>query len=145
MTTHDSSFQSQTPTIPRRRRALSTATTGSISTSKRSPSPRILSPDATGVQNITRKVIRKLEGLGHLDSTDMFEQESETDDILEETPLPANGSAKPVSQPLHDSQPSPRTNGAASPSTQPVKIDWEIPRKVFHSSIGELISRYRIF
>lgn len=155
---HDSPSQSQTPSISRRRRALSTASTrSSISISKRSPSPRItftappLSPDAKGVKNITRKVIRKLEGLGHLDSANMYEQECVSDERLDEYQAAptVNGSVKhpeSTSQPLHDPHLSARTNGAASPSNvsasnsaQPVshKIDWEIPRKIFHSSIGK--------
>ena len=69
MTAHDSTlhtppFDAVAASPPRRRRRSSS----SASATKRSPSPRILlsgAPDSKGgVQNITRKVIRKLEELG---------------------------------------------------------------------------------
>ncbi|KAG6915025.1 hypothetical protein DXG01_013883 [Tephrocybe rancida] len=129
---HDRQHTSPTP---RRRRSQSSNSSRSLS-SKRSPSPIIafsptpLSPDAKGVKNITRKVIKTLEGLGHLDSTDMEEQECESDekcDISEASEVEAalNGVA------LHRET----QNGSTAP-TQPKKIDWEIPRKLLHSSIG---------
>ena len=71
MTAHDSTlhtppFDVVAASPPRRRRRSSS----SASATKRSPSPRILlsgAPDSKGgVQNITRKVIRKLEELGNV-------------------------------------------------------------------------------
>ncbi|KAG6840278.1 hypothetical protein C0991_007766 [Blastosporella zonata] len=118
MTTRDSSHVSSPNHRPRRSHSRSLST-------KRSPSPIVafsptpLSPDAKGVKNITRKVIKTLEGLGHLDTTDMEEQEGESDekcDISDATEVEA--SLNPPA--LH----------------QPKKIDWEIPRKLLHSSIG---------
>ncbi|KAF8057065.1 hypothetical protein FPV67DRAFT_1658150 [Lyophyllum atratum] len=151
---HDS--QQPSPS-PRRRRSHSTASTRSLST-KRSPSPVItfsptpLSADAKGVKNITRKVIKTLEGLGHLDNTDMDEQDCESDEKCDlndanEVEATLNGSAGPSSEHLR-----PRQNGSAvrappvaaqipsevgTPATSEVKkIDFEIPRKLLHSSIG---------
>ncbi|KAF5384377.1 hypothetical protein D9615_003139 [Tricholomella constricta] len=134
---HDSSS-------PRRRRSQSSASSRSLS-SKRSPSPIVtfsptpLSADAKGVKNITRKVIKTLEGLGHLD--DMDEQDCESDEKcdLSEVEATLNGAAlhsQPSSQSLRQ-----RQNGSAVASPTPSgielkKIDWEIPRKLLHSSIG---------
>jgi diacylglycerol kinase (CTP) len=150
---HDLQFTQ--PSQPRRRRTQSTASNRSTPSSKRSPSPlvtftaRPLSPDAKGVKNITRKVIKTLEGLGHLDSSDMGEQDDDYDseqyDQREvEAVLNVNGAAK------HGETPegpvvvmNGRLNGSVSgkhvalkPVEQINKIDWEIPRKVLHSSIG---------
>ncbi|KAF8230550.1 hypothetical protein L208DRAFT_1281361 [Tricholoma matsutake] len=149
---HDHQF-SQPPQLPRRRRTHSTASTRSTPSSKRSPSPIVtfsatpLSSDPKGVKNITRKVIRTLEGLGHLDSTDMGElddnYDSEQYDQREvEAVLTVNGAAKRGETP--DAPVVVVMNGrlnnsvAGKPVTlKPVeKIDWEIPRKVLHSSIG---------
>ncbi|KAJ7060546.1 hypothetical protein C8F01DRAFT_1143067 [Mycena amicta] len=72
-----------------------------------------------GVKGITRKVIRHLEGLGHLvegDIDEEMEDESEVAAALRED----------------------RRLGKQPAPPQPKKIDWEIPRKVFHSSIGFL-------
>jgi diacylglycerol kinase (CTP) len=143
----------------RRRRAQSTASTRSTPSSKRSPSPivtftaRPLSPEAKGVKNITRKVIETLEGLGHFDSTDMGEQDGDYDseqyDQREvEAVLNVNGGAKraeapkaPVVVVMNG-----RLNRSATgnhvpfkPMDQIKKIDWEIPRKALHSSIGMLL------
>ncbi|KAG6902097.1 hypothetical protein C0995_004449 [Termitomyces sp. Mi166 len=128
LSSHD--FQRPSPT-PRRPRSRSSASSRSLS-SKRSPSsivsfsPTSISSETKGVKNITRKVIKTLEGLGHLDSTDMDEQEYESDekcDRTEATEVEAvlNGTA------LH------RVITEANPKK---KIDWEIPRKLLHSSIG---------
>jgi diacylglycerol kinase (CTP) len=155
------STQSKRPS--RHRRAQSTASTRSTPSSKRSPSPMItftarpLSPEAKGVKNITRKVIETLEGLGHLDSTDMGEQDDDYDseqyDQREvELVLNASASAKraeapqaPVVVVMNG-----RLNGSAAanhvsfkPVEQIKKIDWEIPRKALHSSIGVLLLAVR--
>ncbi len=69
--------------------------------SSRSPTP--------GVQTITRKVIRTLEGLGeHTVDEESSNTSSEDDEPLEK-------------------------------EKEKEKTDWEIPRKVLHSSIGELV------
>lgn len=155
---HDHQF-SQPPQLPRRRRTHSTASTRSTPSSKRSPSPIVtfsatpLSSDPKGVKNITRKVIRTLEGLGHLDSTDMGElddnYDSEQYDQREvEAVLTVNGAAKRGETP--DAPVVVVMNGrlnnsvAGKPVTlKPVeKIDWEIPRKVLHSSIGAFFALY---
>jgi len=150
---HDTQF-TQHPQSSRRRRTHSTASTRSTPSRKRSPSPMVtftahpLSPDAKGVKNITRTVIRTLEGLGHLDSTDMCERDDDYDseqyDQREvEAVLNANVTAK------HGETPGApvvvmngRLTGSATGKHLTLKlagnkkIDWEIPRKVLHSSIG---------
>ncbi|TFK75727.1 hypothetical protein BDN72DRAFT_832077 [Pluteus cervinus] len=159
--THDS-FQTDTLT-PRRRRSHSTASSKSPppAVGKRSPSPRIaftattIATDAKSVKNITRKVIRRLEELGH--PADMLEVDGEyleekEDQVEVERALDGgNGGAPPYlngrAQPHH-------TNGVANghakaalskdsippmaESPQQKKVDWEIPRKLLHSSIGFL-------
>ncbi|KAG5644854.1 hypothetical protein DXG03_007584 [Asterophora parasitica] len=102
---------------------------------KRSPSPLVTySSDskARGVKNITRKVIRTLEGLGHLE--DMTEREQDECDS-ETSEVDATGVAHP-----HDGlrlrQPQQNGSAAAVAPPQVKKIDWEIPRKLLHSSIG---------
>ncbi|KAF9474383.1 hypothetical protein BDN70DRAFT_815769 [Pholiota conissans] len=125
---------------PRRRTARSPSLTRSIAASKRSPSPIItfhstsLSAEhPTGVKNITRKVIKRLEGLGHLEMVEMEEDEqsssgqdeqAEVEKVLNELGKDALKVAAP-------------TNGDAKSSVAPkAKPDLEIPRKVLHSSIG---------
>ncbi|KAJ6523071.1 hypothetical protein DFH09DRAFT_867026, partial [Mycena vulgaris] len=80
-----------------------------------------------GVKGITRKVIRTLEGLGHLDPALEAEADAEEDDDEHEVAraLAADAEARRV--------------GAGKQRAvvgETKKIDWEIPRKVFHSSIG---------
>ncbi|KAJ7457417.1 hypothetical protein FB451DRAFT_1372548 [Mycena latifolia] len=77
-----------------------------------------------GVKGITRKVIRTLEGLGH---PVLSEADDEADDEHEVArALEADAERRAGKQrALH-----PSTGGPQK------KIDWEIPRKVFHSSIG---------
>ncbi|KAJ7101419.1 hypothetical protein B0H15DRAFT_919781 [Mycena belliarum] len=94
---------SQSPTPPPHRR-------------RASASP---SRDA-GVKGITRKVIRTLEGLGHLDPA--LEADDEADDESE------------VARALEDNVRAGKQRAVVPSQTK--KIDWEIPRKVFHSSIG---------
>ncbi|KAJ7604093.1 hypothetical protein DFH06DRAFT_1391605 [Mycena polygramma] len=81
--------------------------------SSASPSP------AAGVKGVTRKVIRTLEGLGHA-------MEADADDEAEDEEVAAALKAD-------------RRAGkqrALEDGLEGKKIDWEIPRKVFHSSIG---------
>lgn len=148
---------------PQRRRTTSASTTGTRST--RSPSPKVsFTPseqNVKGVKNITRKVIRTLEGLGHLDlellDMDLYEREGEGDDrdgedsvvrivngapngngvigngnrMLQAVNGLANGSAK------HGVVHGRFVKGKQGRGKKENKeIDWEIPRKVLHSSIG---------
>ncbi|KAJ7457403.1 hypothetical protein FB451DRAFT_1564240 [Mycena latifolia] len=77
-----------------------------------------------GVKGITRKVIRTLEGLGH---PALSEADDEADDEHEVArALAADAERRAGKQrAIHPSAGAPQK-----------KIDWEIPRKVFHSSIG---------
>ncbi|KAF8732356.1 hypothetical protein AX14_004517 [Amanita brunnescens Koide BX004] len=124
----------------------------------RSPSPIIsftaspLPSDSKGVKNITQHVIKSLEGLGHFDFVDaqrkMVGLDERAEESLEDNDnhsvrgvqpnalrrLPSNGHAK-----TDTSAAGGRQNGAATGvPAQPQKIDWEIPRKLLHSSIGFL-------
>ncbi|KAI4520234.1 hypothetical protein K525DRAFT_225725, partial [Schizophyllum commune Loenen D] len=144
MTAHDSTlhtppFDAVAASPPRRRRRSSS----SASATKRSPSPRILlsgAPDSKGgVQNITRKVIRKLEELGgHMEIVEVNES-SEEETVVENaltrgaTPeLQANGNGNGVA--AHGVANGDAAKEKAKEALK--KIDWEIPRKLFHSSIG---------
>ena len=142
MTAHDSTLH--TPPFdavaasPSRRRRRSSS---SASATKRSPSPRILlsrAPDSKGgVQNITRKVIRKLEELGgHMEIVEVNES-SEEETVVENaltrgaTPeLQANGNGVAANGAANGDAAKEKAKEALK------KIDWEIPRKLFHSSIG---------
>ncbi|KAF8869341.1 hypothetical protein CPB84DRAFT_1818714 [Gymnopilus junonius] len=132
------------------------ASPASSISSKRSPSPIIsfqptpLSAESPkGVKNITRKVIKRLEGLGHLEMVDMTlsvpeEEESapEGEEIEVEKALYAlgkealrNRNAQASKQPPEATNGQP--NGVAHPSAlKKSKSDLEIPRKVLHGSIG---------
>ncbi|KAJ7328745.1 hypothetical protein DFH08DRAFT_815518 [Mycena albidolilacea] len=78
------------------------------------------SPSTGSVQVVTRKVIRTLEGLGHAledvadDEHHEMEDETEVAAVLRADKRQGKQRAEPEAK----------------------KIDWEIPRKVFHSSIG---------
>ncbi|KAF5356566.1 hypothetical protein D9758_008212 [Tetrapyrgos nigripes] len=126
-----------------------TRSTSATKGRKRSASPRVaftspkLSPEPSGVQNITRKVIRRLEGFGHMDVLEVDENDTdsneekeraETDEMGEvvESLLNGHANAGQVTK-------SPSSSNAIQPSKnapEKKKIDWEIPRKVLHSSIG---------
>jgi hypothetical protein len=107
-----------------RRSSVQQASRPSDKTHISSPSP---SPPEQTVHNITRKVIRTLEGLGHLDIPDMPQDEAEELEVDES--LAPSGYATP-SRP---ESPAALSNGSASPlahlspSTHK-KIDWEISR-----------------
>ncbi|KAF7333430.1 hypothetical protein MVEN_02358800 [Mycena venus] len=77
----------------------------------------------TGVKVVTRKVIRTLEGLEHT---------MEETEVVDETEVAAALRADR------------RQGKQRAVADKPVvkKIDWEIPRKVFHSSIGRWHSLY---
>jgi hypothetical protein len=118
-------------------------------TNKRSPSPIItfhptpLSADnSKGVKNITRKVIKRLEGLGHLEMVDMDMSVPEEDEQLDD-----DGEDREVEKVLYalgkeavtNARASSTMNGNGHSHTQPAKKpkpDLEIPRKVLHASIG---------
>jgi diacylglycerol kinase (CTP) len=124
-----------TPIVIQKRRSSRLPRSPSVSStsSKRSPSPIVTSLSAEnpkGVKNITRKVIKRLEGLGHLEMVESnfsVPEEEELDEGSEEqvvrrapakkTPMNCNG-VDPLDK------------------VKKVKVDFEIPRKLFHSSIG---------
>ncbi|KAF9522334.1 hypothetical protein CPB83DRAFT_116592 [Crepidotus variabilis] len=151
----------QPPTTPARRssrprRSSTPRSPPPQTTSKRSPSPIISSLSAEnpkGVKNITRKVIKRLEGLGHLemlvDSDFVLPEEEEVGGDNEEKEvekvlyaigqesLRSNKSGNKHKSNGH------ATNGHANGNSQvdklkKAKTDFEIPRKVLHSSIGFL-------
>ncbi|KAJ7715087.1 hypothetical protein DFH07DRAFT_762847 [Mycena maculata] len=96
--------------------------------SSQSPPPRAARRASTspsrdaGAKRISRKVIRTLEGLGHLDSP------SEDADVDGDD----EGEDAEVAKALAED----RRMGKQRALEPEKKIDWEIPRKVFHSSIG---------
>ena len=129
----------------------------------RSPSPIIsftastLPSESKGVKNITQQVIKSLEGLGHFDFVDAQGRmvglderaEASLEDNAARTIQPnalrrrqTNGHAKTDTSTTCGIQ-----NGAARGTVaQPHKIDWEIPRKLLHSSIGAPFTpRYRCY
>ncbi|KAJ7678365.1 hypothetical protein B0H17DRAFT_1206820 [Mycena rosella] len=81
--------------------------------------------DGGGVKHITRKVIRTLEGLGHLDPPSEQGEGEEGDEeeyeVARTLSLERKGKGK---------------QRELKESKEKKKIDWEVPRKVFHSSIG---------
>jgi diacylglycerol kinase (CTP) len=97
---------------------------------KRSPSPIIafaastLPGETKGVKDITQQVIRSLERLGHIDFLDAQGRMVSIDEQAEAVLDDGNG--------LRLTKPE---NGKA---VHRQKIDWEIPRKALHSSIGML-------
>jgi diacylglycerol kinase (CTP) len=99
-----------------------------------------LSPEPTGVQNITRKVIKKLEGFGHMDVLEVDENDNDSNDSNEEKDREETEEMGEVAQSLLNGRlKSPSPSKAVQPSKdakEKKKIDWEIPRKVLHSSIG---------
>lgn len=96
--------------------AISLSSSPRRRTSTRSPSPATIntrfSPSRPGVQNITRKVMRRLSHLqgAHTDVDVLDEREEDSD--------------SPIGSPTKEVK------------KKTDKIDWEIPRKVLHSSIG---------
>jgi diacylglycerol kinase (CTP) len=148
---------------PRRRSRLTRSPSLSRSStnghSQRSPSsvitfhPTPLSPDNTkGVKNITRKVIKRLEGLGHLEMVDFDLAVSEED----EDPVEwgrngaVEGEESEVEEVLYalgreavkSSQPKETRigNGTTEHKSPKLKPDLEIPRKMLHASIGPFSS-----
>lgn len=111
-----------------------------ISISKRSPSPIVtfqsapLSPE-NGVKHITRKVIRHLEGLGHLEELEADSPSPEDDEMEAEKALDALASTNGHAH----------ANGNGNGKVAKAKVDYEIPRKVLHSSIGMCLVRSKGF
>lgn len=139
----------RTTRSPSRTRS-STTRASPAPTSKRSPSPIIafqptpLSAEhPKGVHNITRKVIKRLEGLGHLEMIEIDsplpeedESSSGQDEQVElEKMLYALGREAVESTEASGIGANGSANGHAK-VTKKAKTDLEIPRKVLHSSIG---------
>ncbi|KAJ3566192.1 hypothetical protein NP233_g7151 [Leucocoprinus birnbaumii] len=132
--------------------------------SSRSRSPTIVRakfsstpPPSGDVQNITRKVIRRLEGLGHLEMVDTYamgpeDRDNDTDDLPSSNVSEPDDSVLEVEHSLvgdsttftapngHVNHVNGHTNGHSNSNgvekKQKQKVDWEIPRKLLHSSIG---------
>ena len=141
-------------------RSPSLGRSSAISSGRRSSSPVItfhpapLSPDNTkGVKNITRKVIKRLEGLGHLEMVDLYLPVSEEDEEPEE--WDRNGAVKggedtEVEEVLYalgrEAVKGPQSkeicigNGTTEHKSPKSKPDLEIPRKMLHASIGPFSS-----
>jgi len=159
-TAHDTNVHQPEQRKPRHRsrptHSPSLSRSSTNSSRKRSISPVIsfhpapLSPDNTkGVKNITRKVIKRLEGLGHLEMVDLNMTVSEEDEELEE--CRTNGAVEggeegEVENVLYalgreavkssQSKETRIANGKLEHKSPKPKPDLEIPRKVLHSSIG---------
>ncbi|KAF6744298.1 hypothetical protein DFP72DRAFT_1095286 [Ephemerocybe angulata] len=111
---------------------------------RRPAPPTPLSVD--GVQDITRKVIRQLEGLGHDGTDDMAHEENEDSDLAEVESTIVSGNSTRRSS-VSNGTGHPLNNGHANGSggiensKRPAAekpVDYEIPRKLLHSSIGFL-------
>lgn len=157
---HDSNVQPPELRKPRfrsrRTRSPSLSRSSTNGSGKRSLSPVIsfhpapLSSDNTkGVKNITRKVIKRLEGLGHLEMVDLNMTVSEEDEEPEDwrkSGAVEGGEESEVEKVLYalgreavKSSQSKETrigNGTIEHKSPKSKPDLEIPRKVLHSSIG---------
>jgi diacylglycerol kinase (CTP) len=105
------------------------------------------------VKNITRKVIKRLEGLGHLEMVDaLYELDGEADtesDAMDEQDneevekVLRNHFPKAVNGAQTNGHPTLKQQTVESVVPQKEKIDWEIPRKLLHGSIGMLYSHCR--
>lgn len=130
---------------PRRRRSVSTASMRSRSA--RSPSPIVtftptpLLSDRKGVKNITRTVIRTLEGLGHLDSANMEERHPKPDerDGTSQLEQVFNNAHQRNVHTANGTVLIPDDRSRTQANETPRKIDLEIPRKLLHSSIGRYL------
>ncbi|KAL0946336.1 hypothetical protein HGRIS_012574 [Hohenbuehelia grisea] len=142
-------------TIPGQSASNSTSQTRRRSAT-RSPSPKItFSPTSfeqgKGVQNITRQVIRRLSSLQHVEVLEMqLENENEHDhehddgdeeassaDVTPMTDSPPRRGSPELERKVHANGSANKSAKATNGHTDAVKkIDWEIPRKVLHSSIG---------
>ncbi|KAF9488536.1 hypothetical protein BDN71DRAFT_1535052 [Pleurotus eryngii] len=140
---HDRDTQPASPTTSIDRRGTT-----------RSPSPKVAflsanfpahstSPgQAKVVQNITRQVIRRLSSLQHVEVLEMpNENEHDDDEPLSGRDTPSTASPPREGSPgiaeEYTNGMDHQTNGRIVQAPAK-KIDWEIPRKVLHSSIGFL-------
>ncbi len=153
--------------LPHDRDTQPTSSTTSIDrrATTRSPSPKIAfvstnfpprrrskSPgQATAVQNITRQVIRRLSSLQHVEVLEMLnENEHDDDELLSGRDTPSTASPPREGSPgiaeeytngvgheINGRVGNGTANGKVQASAK--KIDWEIPRKVLHSSIGACV------
>ncbi|KAJ3512190.1 hypothetical protein NLJ89_g3660 [Agrocybe chaxingu] len=154
---HQRRLRSRPARSPSLTRSPPSTRSSSVSTtlSKRSPSPIITfhptplsAENPKGVKNITRKVIKRLEGLGHLEMVDSEEEElmgSGEEREVEKALYAAGREAMKAAQKKLTipattngyAKANGHANGhVATPKKQ--KADLEIPRKVLHSSIGFL-------
>lgn len=117
----------------RQRRITRPLRPSSNSGSTISPSPilsSLSSENPKGVKSITRKVIKRLEGLGHLETMDTdfsVPEEDEFDSRCEE---------HEVEKVFTASSGMGQMDGNGVGKTNASKTDFEIPRKMLHSSIG---------
>ncbi|KXN89288.1 CTP-dependent diacylglycerol kinase 1 [Leucoagaricus sp. SymC.cos] len=143
-------------------------TSSSSTSTRRSHSPIVVfsTPPSSGdVHTITRKVIRRLEGLGHLEMLDVCATAAPTSEDIDTDDVPSSnvsdGERERDSEPdaeeraqvekvlcneLVNQSTNGHTNGrsisaaaAVNGVEKPIakqKVDWEIPRKLLHSSIG---------
>ncbi|TEB26973.1 hypothetical protein FA13DRAFT_1635204 [Coprinellus micaceus] len=125
---------------PRRRPTRSP----SLSSSSITFTPATLSVEnGKGVQDITRKVIRQLEGLGHLEVQDMDTTPStpygESEDGESVASASGHSTRRSSVSGAHSNghATNGHTNGHAKAQAVE-KVDYEIPRKLLHSSIGFL-------
>lgn len=93
-----------------------------------------------GVQDITRKVIRQLEGLGHLEVQEMdttpptpYEESEDGESVAS---LSGHSTRRSSVSVTNGHATNGHSNGHGKPVEKPV--DYEIPRKLLHSSIGFL-------
>ena len=147
--------RSRPPRSPSLTHSPSNAVRGGV---KRSPSPIIsfhpapLSTENTkGVKNITRKVIKRLEGLGHLDMVndlDACDEEEEpgawlSNGVVKDAMDVEEREVEKVLYALGRESVLKETrtgNGITEKHSPKPKPNLEIPRKVLHSSIGLIAS-----
>ncbi|TFK21015.1 hypothetical protein FA15DRAFT_646236 [Coprinopsis marcescibilis] len=131
--------------LAKRRASRSTRSPSVVrSTRKRSPSPSItftttsLPVDsAKGVKDITRNVLRQLEGISHLEVRDMaVPDEDGKEHHTNGLNSTQNGASKQGHKANLNGQAKVNGNGTAKAVAAPV--DYEIPRKLLHGSIGFL-------
>ena len=152
---HDSSTRphrgARSPSLTRSQTNSRASPILATTTSKRSLSPIITfhpiplsAGSPKGVTNITRNVIKRLEGIGHLEMVDMDMSLLEEDEQLDE-----DREDREVEKALYALGKEAITNGQANSTmngnghadlqpTKKPKPDLEIPRKVLHASIGSL-------
>lgn len=154
---HDIDVQPQKPRFcsrPTRSPSLTRSSTNS--SIKRSPSPIItfhpapLSENTKGVKNITRKVIKRLEGLGHLEMVDLdlvVSEDEEEPETWDKNGAVEGGEDSEVEKLLYalgkeavKNSHLKKTKGVVEQKSPKPKPNLEIPRKVLHASIGRVPS-----